>query len=402
MSQGAMAEPSAQHPGPVAGLPPSVRSRQAWRPPALRRTESLLVGVAARTAPFFDRAASLADWQERLANRAQPWAGWSPLAVPAEQAGSESPTRRFAAPPGNDQRRLVIERATPAAAPLLAPSQRPGSESGSGGPLERRSGTPGQPAATIPRPGPARQSVSVLPPARPRVRLAIQRSPTPSERQAGDQQGSSPIVLPSLDDHVVQQPRQGAELLAPRFGPVLSISPSPRRELPGGFPERRAADGVGSQFIAPAPRFVAPSRSPERRAADNPMVGAQFIAPAPSSPSPAPSPAGAPWHTPTSVQRASPDDAGLPSGGLIERLIERTVLPTPLPGFELRLRSPQERPAVEPPADGPPRPSEEQRTGGPPPTQPRLDLDAVAERVYQTLERRQRLERERRGLPPWR
>lgn len=92
-----------------------------------------------------------------------------------------------------------------------------------------------------------------------------------------------------------------------------------------------------------------------------------------------------------------------PPSGAIERLIERTMVPVPLPGLKLRLVAPEELtvagerrvPAEDsrPPAlDGTgPTPA-----GSAPP--PELDINAVADRVYQTLERRQQLERERRGL----
>jgi hypothetical protein len=52
---------------------------------------------------------------------------------------------------------------------------------------------------------------------------------------------------------------------------------------------------------------------------------------------------------------------------------------------------PARRDADEPRARAPRRPA------APPPTAPPLNIDAVADKVYRLLERRQRLERERKG-----
>jgi hypothetical protein len=91
--------------------------------------------------------------------------------------------------------------------------------------------------------------------------------------------------------------------------------------------------------------------------------------------------------------------------GAIEKLIERTVLPVPLPGLELRLVSPEKQSSsidrASDATDGRP-PKADVST---PPTSvpasspmPQLDINRVADKVYQTLQRRQLLERERRGL----
>jgi hypothetical protein len=87
--------------------------------------------------------------------------------------------------------------------------------------------------------------------------------------------------------------------------------------------------------------------------------------------------------------------------GIVEQLIDRTVLPAPLPGLEIRLVPPDRpvngeahAPAITPqpptaPEEGPP---------AAPASPPALNIDAIADRVYQTLQRRQQFERERRGL----
>jgi hypothetical protein len=87
--------------------------------------------------------------------------------------------------------------------------------------------------------------------------------------------------------------------------------------------------------------------------------------------------------------------------GVVEQLIERTLLPAPLPGLEVRLVPPEHRLTSEAraPAEAPdPPPSPEERRPEPAAPPPALNIDALADRVYQTLQRRQQLERERRGL----
>src|SRR5262249_52040020 len=97
----------------------------------------------------------------------------------------------------------------------------------------------------------------------------------------------------------------------------------------------------------------------------------------------------------------SPPDAQ----GAIAKLIEQTARPVRLPGLELRLVSPEKSPS------GARRPAEvaqdERPTTAatplqPPapaaPSPPALDINAISEKVYDRLLRRQRLERERRGL----
>ena len=76
-------------------------------------------------------------------------------------------------------------------------------------------------------------------------------------------------------------------------------------------------------------------------------------------------------------------------------------MPEPLPGLEVRLVPPDVRPVGEPraPADPPTPPTvvEEPRRAAPDGA-PALDIDALADKIYQTLQRRQQFERERRGL----
>jgi hypothetical protein len=91
---------------------------------------------------------------------------------------------------------------------------------------------------------------------------------------------------------------------------------------------------------------------------------------------------------------------------VIEQLIERITVPAPLPGLEFRLLSPEEAAsATRPPSDAAPdrrpAPTDDARTSGPGPTlppAPPLDINAVADKVHEMLSRRQRHERERKGV----
>jgi hypothetical protein len=84
---------------------------------------------------------------------------------------------------------------------------------------------------------------------------------------------------------------------------------------------------------------------------------------------------------------------------VVEKVIERTHEAVPMPGLEIRLIRPSERET----SDQRQRADERDRaTPSAPapsaPPAPQLDINAVADKVYQTLVRRQQFERERKGL----
>jgi len=76
-------------------------------------------------------------------------------------------------------------------------------------------------------------------------------------------------------------------------------------------------------------------------------------------------------------------------------------MPASLPGLEVRLLPPRRRSgdetgtSVDSPNPSPPREEEPKEV---PARAPFLDLDALADKISQTLQRRQQFERERRGL----
>jgi hypothetical protein len=87
----------------------------------------------------------------------------------------------------------------------------------------------------------------------------------------------------------------------------------------------------------------------------------------------------------------------------VEKLIENAFLPNPIPNLEMRLVIPENGTSQ---SNQHPKEASDSQTvtdtsGSPPsvpPPQPNLDINAIADKVYHTLQRRQQFERERRGL----
>jgi hypothetical protein len=108
-----------------------------------------------------------------------------------------------------------------------------------------------------------------------------------------------------------------------------------------------------------------------------------------------------PRRSSETVEVVAANPAGAVAQTVVERWIEQTVLPAPLPGLELRLLRTEQQASTdnrssqssdnEQPATSVPTPP-------PAATAPPLDINAIADKVYQTLQRRQQVERERRGL----
>jgi len=76
-------------------------------------------------------------------------------------------------------------------------------------------------------------------------------------------------------------------------------------------------------------------------------------------------------------------------------------MPASLPGLEVRLLAPHRRSGDESgtSVDSPdPPPAREEQPREAPARAPFLDLDALADRIFQTMQRREQFERERRGL----
>jgi hypothetical protein len=103
-------------------------------------------------------------------------------------------------------------------------------------------------------------------------------------------------------------------------------------------------------------------------------------------------------HTPT------PRDDGAPESRALESLrgAQSSETPTVPPGVQIRLFRPHES-AIQPSGDHAGTSGRSAIASSKPPAPPSaapptLDINALADRVYQTLQRRHQLERERRGL----
>lgn len=426
------------------GFAPSagIHRRQAWRPVGLRGVESILSGIATRSKSFASHRARLTAWYEQFVQRSQPLTGWQPLLtapseVPHSQAsfGSAQSAERIsrgepsmiskdlrvtrpmsgpqeqmsAAPPHQfiEQPRRqepfflprsitgsmhTADRSTPPSDRLVGDFSKPdepkesavepvapstGKKTAESGalrahPLEKRR-LPASPAEQISIPPPPRDGEQSL--ARPAMQLAILR---PLNTAAGTvkriesrplSSGNGTFLAQGTTDFGGAQRSPEAKLPAVQTRLVSSVSSLPRQEVRGGFPL-----SVNAEF---------------RRDADTSSEDPVRVSVRDSS---AVRPDGGP--EPVSLPR--PPQAKIPGP-----LALSTVT---LPEVQIRLLRRDEpasatqssgnnvgtggRSTIQLPKPQPPVPA------APPP----LDINAVADKVYQALQRRHQLERERRGL----
>lgn len=355
-------------------VPSGASRRLSWRPARLIAVRSFLTSLSSRTHPFLTPAEQLSAWHQQFARRVTPWGGWSALPL-------EFPGERF-----NHGGSIGDEQATHAITPTRDSGKNTAVER-PGGPLSRSRPPliPSRPPVQIailrphPRgdatltPGKMRGRLSTFPPAagdlnRPGVEndwanlMPHQRRDTQSDVFPPESRG---------EEGRETGPLTNASSFRSRI--LLAASSSPRRERRGGYPIRTLMPAMPFQRDTTQ---TAPEASPST--VDLPEApGSQVLAPS----------------------RPEGESSAL------QRLIEATVLPVPLPGMELRLASrdwrmekgldrksndpsePHNGPSAPPPVTPPARPET-----------PALDLNAVADKVYQTLMRRRQRERERRGL----
>jgi hypothetical protein len=394
------AEIPGQPPEPRSGPLSSVQGRQTWRPPAVRAAASLMATITRRHRPFVQHASRLSAWYEQCTARMQPWSGWLPLSLELRPEVL-LPTEYPHVPEVVNRSSSLDSEGSGSAS--ISTNKMPA-------PLAQRSAAPA--LHTIITPPPAAPSLY-----RPALRLAtLRRVHSTIAATASRGPGRHPSHTPELGLHgrvpgrnwqpLFAAPQQWAHdenvpesrfpfpwarspqealwraLLAPLTSvpePRLSltISPSPRQEVQGGFPSQPLPSVNGSETAhIPAAPLLAPLR----------ITHETFL----SSP----------------LQQAVARVGAVSAPGAIEELMERTVLPGLLPGLELRLVPPdQPVPATHWPlssATESGQPTEEKSQSPGPATStppiPQLDIEAVADRVYHTLRRREQVERERRGL----
>lgn len=65
----------------IADSMPGVKERQSWRPRAMSSAYSLISDIKSRIYPFMNKATRLSKWYESFSDRLRPWNGWSPLSL---------------------------------------------------------------------------------------------------------------------------------------------------------------------------------------------------------------------------------------------------------------------------------------------------------------------------------
>jgi hypothetical protein len=403
--------------GETARLAAWVYYRQSWRPPALRALTSLLSRISRRNEPFDFRAARLTAWHERFSRHSQPLTGRPPLDL--EFGGKDSQFKRLSQTAGTGA--------------LLSPKKAPTSWANPSSVHVQRSVIT---AAVSHVQGPSTEGPSPLHPA---IRLAIVRATYPAADISGQNEASWALFgggarrLFSTEMNGLRDSDrlylQGRVVFQPRLAPLVSYFA--REEVRGGFPasppswpgapdlERIRAEPMGaisehlplSQQPVVQTRLV-PSLSSFAREEVRSVfpvsplspIGATDIEQTSSEPVVSPSLPG--WMeigaTPSSAQPHQAGTAEPP--GPIERLIERMALPAVLPGLEFRPVHPEvlaaqtERSKTDAVENGPAKVVEEPNPVSVGPSAPPLDINAVADKVYQTLLQRQLLERERKGV----
>jgi hypothetical protein len=449
-------EATGQSPELGFSLPAGIHRRQTWWPAGLRGVASILSGIASRSEPFDRHRARLTAWYEQFVQRSQPFAAWQPLTT-AEWSVNETQSsfdstqsrdwmarresqmlskdlppvtrlvsvaqdypsarhpQRFPVEQQRPQESFVLRRPTsglshtavksiPSSEPrapelpgtyegliqaTVQPAALPGRKQTAKNPadvahssredsrLQAKEGSaategwgPVSPMAAPP------QRYEERPLVRPAMRLAILRpittvASTVQRKESGslssDTSGFSLAErreFPSLEHKLVEE--------QPAFQPrlVSSVSSLQRQEVSGGFPVSVKTE-VGSY----ADTF------------SDDLVGVSVR------------------DTSAFRNHGSPE-SGLPASSRHPEISEApTAIPSVmLPGLQVRLLKPDEAASAthrsaNSAAEGGRSTSEAPRAQAlPPAAPPQLDINAVADKVYQVLQRRHQLERERRGL----
>jgi hypothetical protein len=357
-----------------APLARGVLARRSWRPAGAQGTQRLLGGLAARREPMLAGARSLQAWHDGLARR------WRPLDTvqPALTLGGAVAAGSMAAPPAPIDAAAALGSPASGGAPTPTASSR-----GRAVPrIDRVAGARVQRLAAMP--APARPALTIAALAAPAAFAAPLPAPFRPAAPAPDLPPGGPALVPAIGRRPVRREVAGGFPAAPR-GPVGG------GEMPSLVqwwvvrPSSEAPESAGAQLPAPdhdADRRVAPA-SPERSL-----------------------PAG--LHLPL---RGATDGADLvrwPGGSEANARAGLSLRLVPPEEAARRLVPPEEaarRLAPEADANGRRKHAAGARTevGARREQQPSaanaaLDIDHIVERVQQELKRRERFERERKGL----
>ena len=201
------------------------------------------------------------------------------------------------------------------------------------------------------------------------------------------------ILAPAASAESADGGANGDAMVAPRLALSVSFGTrGPRREGYPGVPMPRPSVRAEQEDSRPAPFLLfRPSAQEQEEAAATNSVPV----PLPATVRPTPP------ETLTPLANRAPDQTPPAPGprDAIARLLEQTGLPAPLPGLDLRIVTPEERDRAETAPEAPAwKPPMDRKASGRDVAGPPLDIEALADRVVQKIERHQKRERDRKGL----
>lgn len=379
------------------------RKRQNWRPSAALATESLVTGITNRIKPFTLNSARLTGWHEQFTRRLRPWPGWlrQSFEFLADYPTAESQPSIF----GTDTTAFANKTLRPNLHRAAVSGRTSVHGTGKHSPVKAQRP---ETYVVVPAPGMtvairrAIRATEALPRNKTGNRALVKHEPAIAERTwrpffstgtsapedlRTPQSGASPrasheqvMRLSSLIANTVPH--------EPRI--IRRVSSSPRQEVRGGFPTVQLPPWAMPETEQTTQEVTIPL--PEQRAA--------APSPRPSAPPQSAETQENFSHSPAKTMTSLPDSPFEPQEA-IEKLIQSTILPTSLPGLELRMLAPKEQsPVINAERGQQPGPGATEPPGPAPalPPAPQLNINEVADKVYQTLMRRQQLERERKGL----
>jgi hypothetical protein len=367
-----------------ASLAREVLARSSWRPAAAQGTRGLLGRLAAHASPMLERARALQAWHDGLARR------WRPVEIPpAHTVGAGGPA---SAARMTGMSAALDATAPPGASPdpygVSLPSAR-----GTAAPARAKPGSGAQSQAR-------RQPAAPTHPARPALTITAlaASTATPAPALPMPFRSSAPEASAPAD------PPTGGAAVVPAIGRRFA-----RREVGGGFPEIPSRALAGGRDLPAEPAPIVPWRAVDgERSDDAPRrAGATLRASqrhenaevAPALPVLRVEP-------PLPGQWTGPTPGRVASGADLLNRLGPTEASAPA-ALSLRLVPPEE--AARRLAQGDDGKARDDAAGArteagagrgsaPSAAKAAMDIDVIVERVQRELKRRERFERERKGL----
>jgi hypothetical protein len=448
-----VAEATSQNREPGFALSGSIHRRQAWRPAGLRGVQSILSVIASRTKLFDGQRARLTAWYEQFVQRSQPFIGWQPLTTAEFGAhdtqssfGSLQSEERISRrepltiskelPPSTHPVSGVEDQASATRLHRFPAEQRPqepfasrGSVSGPiqpaaqsippgerlagdlSDPHERRLEAVGQPAERTARE--ATTDSPVLPARSSEERRLPARNARPAAQDRGP---GAPFATPTQrrEEHPLVRPAVRLAILRPistvagtvqrkESGPLSSVTLG--LSVAGTNDLRAREDSLIAEQSAFQPRLVSGVGSVQRPEARDGFSGGITSEGRRAADTSSEDLAGVSLRDASAVRNVGAlETASLGSSRQAEIPEPSPSLPMALPEVQIRLvRTDQPTPATQPKghdvAEDKRSTTEISKPPAPlPAPPPPLDINAVADKVYQALQRRRQFERERRGL----